>query len=584
MSNHSGLVPKAGLVVFSVSSMLLANSIAAAQAPVCAVPPTEPTRALAVTDIPVAQAPICAPSIKPNRSLAVTVKHHVLDRFSFARTIQAILSTMGIPHPTDNDQEHFLKTLLESFNVDLLINPISGLPMRVDKRPEAALDPKKLLDPTDPIGLVPVALFNRLDLAPVDWSDCGEYRIIYSFKPPPPSNQPFNRFFLIFEARPANAGHQLDFEGCRATADFWRNLTDVEDPAKRVELLEQFYYTGIAGTAGPIVQAKNYGGLHGQVRGNFYAAASSVPSKAELPKAELREWFIVNSGQPRFEPVTVKYNPLAEFYLDKNDKSPDPILEASERVKFQKEFLNTSLRQLLGPDLYRNSLRPGQPGYKPELDPKNPAFDAEKYTIEIVNRFGARFKDRFDEFQSVSSPANYDNPEAKAPMGSSAFRADIDAKLDQVVIDPMQKPDATDVLNRAGAVTCGGCHDFTSLQPVGKVKGQPICWPTSGGLAHVDEYGTLSEALTGFFLPFRKDRLAEAVCIPVSPPGTVATAAAQADSGPQTRWRQLLAAARAEKDQAKQRAITREAVQAITVLREEQMQKPGYFVVNRRVH
>jgi hypothetical protein len=579
MSNHSGLALKAGLVVFSVSSMLLANSIAVAQAPVCAPQPTEPTRALEVTDIPVAQAPICAPSIKPDRSLAVTVKHHVLDMFSFARTIQAILSTMGIPHPTDNDQEHFLKTLLESFNVDLLINPISGLPMRVDKRPEAALDPKKLLDPTDPIGLIPVALFNRLDLAPADWSDCGEYRIIYSFKPP---LNPDKRFFLIFEARPANASPQIRFEGCRAMANFWRNLTDVEDPVKRVELLEQFYYTGIAGTAGPIVQAKNYGGLHGQVRGNFVASASGAQSASG--KAELREWIIVNSAQPRFEPVTVKYNPLAEFYLDKDDTGPDPILEASERIKFQTEFLNTSLGQLLGPDLYRDSLTPGQPGYRPELDPKSLKFDASKYQIDILNRFGARFRGRFDEFQSVSSPPNYDNPELKAPMGSSVFRADIGTKLGQVVIDPMQKPDATDVLNRAGAVTCGGCHDFTSLQPVGQVKGQPICWPTSAELVHVDEYGNLSNALIDVFLPFRKDRLAEAVCMPVSPPGTGAAAPAQADSRPQTRWQQLLAAARAEKDESKQRAITREAVQAITVLREEQMQKPGYFVVNRRVH
>src|SRR5262249_10347815 len=146
-----------------------------------------------------------------------------------ARTIRAILSSTGIPHPTDSDQENFLKTLLDSFNVDVLVNPVSGLPMDVDKRPEAALDPKRLLNPNDRIGLVPVALFNRLDLAPADWSDCGEYRIIYSFKPP----IPINRFFLIFEARLANANPQTLFEGCRAIANFWRNLTDVDDSVKR---------------------------------------------------------------------------------------------------------------------------------------------------------------------------------------------------------------------------------------------------------------------------------------------------------------------------------------------------------------
>jgi hypothetical protein len=417
--------------------------------------------------------------------------------------------------------------------------------MRVDERPlEAALDPKKLLDPADPTGLVPVALFNRLDLAPVDWSDCGEYRIIYSFKAPIPSTSLLrSHFFLIFEARTANASPQkIGFEGCRATANFWRGLTDVDYPAKRSELLEQFYYTGIPETSGPVVQAKNYGGPLGQVRGNFSVVALDASSKFQL-----REWIIVNSGQPTpasFVSVTVKDNPLAQFYLDASgtgpDASLDPVLEESERVEFHKEFLSTSLTRLLEPDVVRNFLTPGQPGYKPELDPKNPAFEIEKYKIDILNRFGAHFENRFNEFQSVSEGFE-DNPKAKAPGMWSVFRADIDTKLGEFFIDPMQKPDAKQVLNRAGAVTCGGCHRFTSLQPVGQVRGEPILWPISLGFVHVTEKGELSPALKDVFLPFRRDRLAEAVCI-------------------------------------------EKAVRAITVQRQEESQKPGYFVTNRRTH
>src|SRR5262249_1059247 len=182
---------------------------------------------------------------------------------------------------------------------------------------------------------------------------------------------------------------------------------------KRVELLEQFYYTGIAGAASPVVQAKNYGGPLGQVRGNFFSTASS------RPKWALREWTIINSGQPRFKSVTVKDNPLAEFYLDMNgacSNAPSSDLEECERVEFHKEFLYTSLTRLLEPDLDRNSLKPGQPGYKPELDPNpnNPAFDEAKYKSEILNGFAPRFQNRFNEFQSVSSPRTDDNPEAKA--------------------------------------------------------------------------------------------------------------------------------------------------------------------------
>jgi len=201
--------------------------------------------------------------------------------------------------------------------------------------------------------------------------------------------------------------------------------------------------------------------------------------------------------------------------------------------------LSKSLTRLLEPDVILNFLTPGQPGYKPELDPKNPAFDIAKYKIDILNRFGARFENRFNEFQSVSQGSE-DNPKAKAGMGS-VFRRDIDTKLGQFVIDPMQKPNAKHVLNRASALTCGGCHDFASLQPVGQVQGQPILWPTSQGFVHVTEDGRLSLALTQVFLPFRQDRLAEAVCI-------------------------------------------EKPVQAVTVQRQQEIQKPGYFVTNRRSH
>ena len=540
MSNHSGPTPKAGLVILSVSSMLLANSIAVAQAPICTAPKIEPARSLAVTDAAVDRT-----------------------KFSFSRTIGAILSSMSIPNTADN-RENFLKTLLASFNNEVLVNPVSGLRMRVDKRPEAALDPKKLLDPADPTGLVPVALFNRLDLAPADWSDCGEHRIIYSFKTHIPAF-PFSRFFLIFEARTANASpEKIGFEGCRATANFWRDLTDEDDEGKRAERLEQFYYTGIHGTAGPVVQAKNYGGPLGQVRGNLLVTASGATASDASSNFQLREWVIVNSGQPTpasFISVTVKDNPLTQFYLDANgpDAPLDPMLE-TERVEFQKEFLNTSLTRLLEPDVVYNFLTPGQPGYKPELDPNpdNPVFDIDKYKIEILNRFGAGFQNRFNAFQSVSQEFE-DNPEKKAGM---RFKKDIKTKLGQFIIDPMRnQPKVKHVLNRAGAVTCGGCHQFTTGEPVGQVRGEPILWPPSETWVHVTELGWLSPALKKVFLPFRQDRLAEAVCIPIG-----------------------MADARDEKDEAKQREITQKAIQAITVQRQEAMQKSGYFVTNRRPH
>ena len=319
--------------------------------------------AIGLCTIASAQGPTCtAPPIDRTRSLVVTDAALDKTKFAFSRTIDAILGSLSIPK-TAEKRENFVKSLLTSFQDDDMVNPVSGLRMNVDLRPlEAGLDPKKLLNPTDPAGLVPVALFNRLDAAPVDWSNCGEHRIIYSFKAPIPnvSGLP-SRLLLIFEARTDNASPQkTGFEGCRATANFWRNLTDENDSGKRAERLEQFYYTGIAGASGPVVQAKNYGGPLGQVRGNFFINAPGTQ-----PKWQLREWIVVNSGQPTpasLVPVTVKDNPLAQFYLDGNgsgdDAPKDATLEASERVEFQNQFLGTSITRCWSQTLYATSWRP----------------------------------------------------------------------------------------------------------------------------------------------------------------------------------------------------------------------------------
>ena len=546
--------------------------------------------AVAASSVAQAQGPTCtAPAIDRTRSLVVTDAALDKTKFSFARTLDSILGSLSIPKTAEN-RENLVKSLLTSFQDDDMVNPVSGLRMRLDVRPlEAGLDPKKLLNPADPTGLVPIALFNRLDAAPADWSNCGEHRIIYSFKAPiPGAGGPASRILLIFEARTENASPQKSgFEGCRATANFWRNLTDENDAAKRAERLEQFYYTGIAGASGPVVQAKNYGGPLGQVRGNIFMNAAGTQ-----PKWQLREWIVVNSGQPTpasFVPVTVKDNPLAQFYLDANGTTPqdvplDPALETSERVEFQKQLLNSFLTRLVEPDVVRNFLTAGQPGYRADLDPKNAAFDQAKYKLDILNRFGARFENRFNEFQSVSQ-GDEDNPEAKAGA-TSALRAGIAAKLNQFVIDAPQKPDEKHALNRAGAVTCGGCHDFAAGKEVGRVKGNPILWPASLRFVHVDETGGLSPALTDVLLPFRQDRLADAVCIEAAPPvmSLAPNAAGPLEAARQSRWQGLVAAAREEKDPVVQKTRTRAAVEAITVQRQEEIQKPGYFVTNRRPH
>jgi hypothetical protein len=543
-----------------------------------------------VASLAAAQAPSCppAPTIDQGRSLVVTDGALDKAKFSFVNTINAILTSLQI-QATPENRENFVRSLLASMNDDDMVNPVSGLRMKVDIRAlEAGLDPRKLLDSADPMGLIPIALFNRLDLAPQDWSNCGEHRIVYSFKAPVPTGGPPSRFFLIFEARVDNAHPQkIGFEGCRAVVKFWRDLSDENDASKRATRLEDFYYKGAPGVSGPVVQAKNYGGPLGQVRGNLFINAPNSP-----PKWQLREWIVINSGAPTpasFTPVTVKENPLAEFYSDAiGPNTLDVPLETTERTEFQTQFKGTFLKRLVEPDVVRQFLTSGQSGYVAELDPKSTSFQPSKYKIDILNRIGARFDNRFNEFQSVSQQ-NEDDPKAIADTSGTVFKAGTSTALNAFVIDPTQKPTIDDVLNRGGAITCGGCHQFAANRQVGLVNSQPISWPPSAGFAHVTENSTLSPALTDVFLPFRADRLREAACIAPSVAASPEVAASAPrslalENARQAYWQQLVAEAREQKVDVARRAVTRAAVQAITEQRQEETQKPGYFVTNRRPH
>ena len=153
--------------------------------------------------------------------------------FSFGRTLGSILRSAGQP---DNaaTRAALLGTMINSLDNDkeALLNPYSALVVPVEDRlspdgvggadvGEGRLDPQRLLDAADPeFGVRPLALFNRLDLAPADWSHCGEYRIVYAM----PNGGIEKRFLLIFEAMLPNPGFQAgnvaaSEAGCRPVAE-----------------------------------------------------------------------------------------------------------------------------------------------------------------------------------------------------------------------------------------------------------------------------------------------------------------------------------------------------------------------------
>jgi hypothetical protein len=60
-------------------------------------------------------------------------------------------------------------------------------------------------------------------------------------------------------------------------------------------------------------------------------------------------------------------------------------------------------------------------------------------------------------------------------------------------------------INRAEAMSCGGCHQNSNDAEIAP----NVNWPKSKSFVHVDEQGNLSPALTRQFLPARAALLAD---------------------------------------------------------------------------
>ncbi|MCA9548539.1 MAG: hypothetical protein KC933_00800 [Myxococcales bacterium] len=392
--------------------------------------------------------------------------------FSFQRTIQAIRNSSGGAITTD---AALAQTLTSGLLNTSFTNPTSGLAMAANTRSaEAGLTGAGLL--TD---MQPIALFNRFDLAPATGANCGEYRIVYGRYP----NSTFNRYLVIFEARLPNPNPGLGLAGCLPVAQFWHQLSDAAlSDTQRGQMLEDFYYNGLPGFSAVVTHA-NYGVPLGQVRANMFMT----------PLWMLREWrtSFNLSGQAVFTPDTVKDNPLAEFYDETSFGTP---LFISEQAAFSNDFATINMNNLLDFELNGAGVS----------------------ACPEVNTVGAGFDDRYNEFQSVSQGPS-DDPNS---IASPAFRATIDGVLSGN--SAFAGLNNSHVLARAGAMTCGGCHQFS----VGQAISPTANWPgvAAGGFVHVKETGptsptntppavvALSSALTSCFLPARAQILETFVC------------------------------------------------------------------------
>ncbi len=301
-----------------------------------------------------------------------------------------------------------------------------------------------------------VGLYNRFDLAPAEGTDCGEYRIVYAKADATPG-----RNFIIFEAVLPNPRPDLGLEGCRPVADFWSNLTADPSLASRATKLRDFYFLGLPGFS-PVIHGKNYGdnpaGL-GQVRTNQFVQPPWL-----MREFKLRRDCAAGCTLKLF-PQTVKVNPFGDLF--------DPF-----------------------------SLHGLAPGFQAHFLTQVPAL-----AVNDINTFNYEVPDTFNVGQSDSqTPFTVDNYMNEFGIGPSGFHADIANALASIG-SPLTP---RDVVARAQALSCGGCHQRSSTANLGGGLFFPS--PAPGGFVHSSEAADpadpsrfdISPALRNVFLPHRR--------------------------------------------------------------------------------
>lgn len=291
----------------------------------------------------------------------------------------------------------------------------------------------------------PVAVFNRFDLAPSDGANCGEYRIVYAAD----ENAGVGRGFIIFEGRLANPNPKDGIKGCFDVADFWAGLAADNDPVSRGAKLENFFYVGLPGFD-PVVHPLNYGlekdGVRrGQVRTDYFF--DDVWNLREFQLSQ--QTFCSTFSCFQFEQVKVKENPSNTLFSG----------TGSDALAFQASLI----------------------GEIPRLSAATPS----EIAMSTPNQFNT--------FESISQndDMNYDL------FASAAFRAQVEVASSTFT--------ASELFQRTTTQTCAGCHQLSSGVCIGPGACPPgIRWPDkSERFVHVNESGTLSEALLTEFLPFR---------------------------------------------------------------------------------
>jgi hypothetical protein len=295
-----------------------------------------------------------------------------------------------------------------------------------------------------------ISLVNRFDLRDtVNFSNCGEYRMIFA-------RTDSRRNFIIFEAQLPNPG--TGSSGCAPIANFWASLSQIANANLRATNLAKFFFEGIsASNVKPVIHIDNYAAATGQIRTNMFMA----------PVWLLKEFKISRSGLNLIVPVSVKSNPFGGLF------------SASRTDALAVNFRSSFLANL--PTIIK---------------------DRDTFFLNVSS-------DTFNNGESHASGDIFENDfsDQTSAQTNAQFKANIQSRL--TALGSSLTPDH--VINRAEAMTCGGCHQPRDFGLTANNTIAPgISWPDTLGFVHVSEFlGSdgnfpISPALINVFLPARK--------------------------------------------------------------------------------
>ncbi len=418
--------------------------------------------------------------VDPRRSLVVT-DQPILERFTLERVLNQFVAQSRVPGLT-------AKALFQQWwdtqnpgngsaagphcddELDAAQGPLlNGFPYSC--RPAPAEGSQALCDPfTDPAcTYMPIGLFNRFDLAPLDGSTCGEHRIVFAKQTGQTNKR--NRNLVIFEAAVPNPKPHLGLEGCRPVANFWAELSRMDDLKERAKRLETFYFKGLGHGVGPVVDIRNFGDnakRAGQIRTNQFVQDG----------LEVRSWS------------------LREFRIER-------VCEQSRRKAPCCKLLvvpDTNKNNPYGPLFSDTDTHPARAGFQASFLAQIPALAATEAALISMN-----VDDRYNSGQSQSSgSAETEYLPNFADEGS--FASMLRKQLDALDSDLTPR----EVVARAQTQSCAGCHRFSNKADLGA----GLTWPSSLGFTHVTETQTevvdgvarflISDALISTLLPRRK--------------------------------------------------------------------------------